>query len=300
VTSSALLIARDIKLSHSVFALPFALLGAFLARGPGVGWSEFGASLVLVVGCMVSARTWAMVVNRLLDRDVDARNPRTAGRVFASGRVRAWVGWAWAWASAAVFISLCAVFLWMGNPWPLVFSVPVLIWIGAYSLTKRFTWGCHLWLGASLAATPIAAGVAVDPSSVGLGGEAVTWTIYWLSGMVLAWVAGFDVIYALADEVFDRSEGLSSVPARLGWSGAMWVSRGLHAGAGLLLLGAWWWDDRLGWLFLGGVLATWLLLVWEHVVVSRLGRGGIPVAFFTVNGVVSCVLGGAGIADVLI
>lgn len=300
VRREAALIARDIKISHSVFAMPFALLGAFLAHRSGSGWVEFAASLVLVVLCMVTARTWAMVVNRLADRDLDARNPRTSGRVFASGRVSVRSGWAWAVASAGGFVASCAGFVWLGNPWPLVLSAPVLAWIGAYSWTKRFTWLCHVWLGASLGATPIAAGLAVEPWSVGLGGGPPTWSIWWLGGMVTAWVAGFDVIYALGDEEFDRGAGLKSLPARLGWSGALWSSRGLHAAAGLLLLGAWWSDERLGALFLAGVVAAWVLLVVEHAVIARRGRAGIPMAFFTINGVVSCVVGGCGIADVLI
>jgi len=299
VPAAALLIARDIKLSHSVFAMPFALLGAFVARREGP-WTGFAGALALVVVCMVAARTWAMVVNRLVDRRFDARNPRTAARVFASGRLGARVGWAWAIAAASAFVGSCALFLARGNPWPLTLALPVLAWIGAYSFTKRFTWSCHLWLGASLGATPLAAALAVNPTSVGLGAGTPAPALFWLAGMVLAWVAGFDVIYALADAEFDRQQGLSSLPSRLGPGGAAWVSRALHAAAALLLLGAWRSDERLGALFLGGVGAVWGLLIVEHAVIARRGRAGIPLAFFTVNGVVSCVLGLVGIADTLI
>lgn len=300
MNASALLIARDIKLAHSVFAMPFALLGAFLAREPSAGWTRFALALALVVACMVAARTWAMLVNRLVDRAFDARNPRTAARVFAAGRLPPRVGWAWASGAALAFIAACALFLLAGNPWPLLLSGPVLAWIGVYSLTKRFTSACHLWLGASLAATPLAAALAVNPASLGLGGATPTWSILWLAGMVLPWVAGFDIIYALGDVAFDRAEGLRSIPARLGEAGALWVSRVLHASAALMLLGAWRADERLGALFLAGVGAAWGLLVVEHLVIARRGREGIPLAFFTVNGVVSCVLGLAGIADTLI
>lgn len=298
--SPALVIARDIKLSHSVFALPFALLGAFMARPENAPWDGFGAALVLIVVCMVTARTWAMVVNRLLDRGYDARNPRTAARAFASGRLHPRTGWAWALASAAAFVGACALFMLRDNPWPLILAGPVLAWIGAYSLTKRFTWACHLWLGASLAASPLAAAIAVDPAAVGLAMGTTTPALFWLAAMVLAWVAGFDVIYALADEEFDRAAGLSSLPSRMGPSGALWVSRGLHALAALALLAAWRSDDRLGAILLAAVAAVWGLLVLEHAVIARRGRAGIPSAFFTVNGVVSCLLGLAGITDLLV
>jgi 4-hydroxybenzoate polyprenyltransferase len=287
-------IASDIKLAHSIFAMPFAVLGAFLARPAGTGAGRFALQLGLVILCMVCARTWAMLFNRLADRRFDAANPRTSRRALPSGRVSAASGWACALAAAGLFIGAASLFgAWFGNWWPAALSVPALAWIALYSLTKRFTALCHVFLGGALGASPLAAAIAVNP-----GALAGTPAIWLLAAMVVAWVAGFDVIYALQDVEFDRSAGLFSIPARLGWSRAAWVSRGLHGAALAFLLLAWRADGRLGWLFGTGVAAVAGLLVAEHVVLARRGRAGLEMAFFTLNGVVSCVLGVAGCVDV--
>jgi 4-hydroxybenzoate polyprenyltransferase len=300
VLAPARLVASDVKLAHSVFAMPFAVLGAFLARHAGTpGPGAFAGQLALVVACMVAARTWAMLFNRLADRRLDAANPRTARRALASGRLTSRQGWSAALGSAVVFIGAASVFWFaFGNPWPLLLSVPVLAWIAFYSLTKRFTWLCHLFLGGALAASPVAAAIAVNPASVvdPLFPPAAP-AVWWLAGMVLCWVAGFDVIYALQDLDFDRAAGLFSVPARFGTAGALWISRGLHAIAFLMLLAAWRADPRLSWAFLTGVALVGVLLVTEHMILIRRGREGLDMAFFTVNGVVSCVLGLAGCVD---
>jgi len=288
------LVALDIKLSHSVFALPLAVLAAFLA-GPergGEGWAAFLGKLALIVVCMVLARTWAMLVNRLVDRHIDAGNERTRGRAFASGRLGAGFGWSVALVAGGLFVATAWAFkaAW-GNPWPLWLSGPVLAWIGMYSLTKRFTAWCHVVLGASLAMSVVAATLAVDP------GALASPTPWWLAGFVLAWVAGFDVIYAMQDEEFDRERGLCSVPARLGNAGAAWVSRTLHALAALSLLAAWSASPRLEMIFGVGVGLVGALLITEHAVVARRGKRGLQMAFFTINGIVSCVLGLLGVAD---
>lgn len=288
----------DIKLAHSVFALPFAVLGAFLAaagRDGAIGWRRFGGQLGLVVACMVFARTWAMLVNRLADRHFDAANPRTARRAIASGRLRARDGLLVALASAAAFLACCAGF-WAayGNPWPIVLALPTLAWIAFYSFTKRFTALSHLFLGGALAVSPLAAAIAVRPAAL-----ADTPALWLLAGMVLLWVAGFDVAYALQDIEFDRGAGLRSVPARLGPRRALWASRAMHAVAFACLVGAATADARLGALFYGAVALVGALLVFEHVVLARRGVAGLPLAFFTVNGVVSCVLGVAGCVDVV-
>jgi 4-hydroxybenzoate polyprenyltransferase len=287
--------AADIKLAHSIFALPFALLGAFLARDRTAPWSQFALQLALVVLCMVFARTWAMLFNRLADRRYDAANPRTARRAFAAGRLSPGQGWILALASAALFILGASGFwLFFANPWPALLAVPVLAWIAFYSLTKRFTALCHIFLGGALAASPLAAAIAIDPSS--LGGVPALW---WIAAMVLVWVAGFDIIYALQDVDFDRAARLASIPARLGPAAALWVSRGLHAGAVAFLVLAWRADPRLAWFFAAGIAAVALLLVVEHAILIVRGRAGLHMAFFTVNGIVSCVLGAAGILDLL-
>ena len=166
------------------------------------------------------------------------------------------------------------------------------MWIAFYSLTKRFTWLCHVFLGGALAASPLAATLAVRPEAL-----AESPAIWLLAAMVLLWVAGFDVIYALADRAFDRDAGLFSVPARFGVGGAQWIARGLHIGAAACLVLAWALDDRFGWIFAGGVALTLALLIIEHQVVRKRGEAGLDMAFFTINGIVSVVLGAAGIID---
>ncbi|MEM8738786.1 MAG: UbiA-like polyprenyltransferase [Planctomycetota bacterium] len=287
------ILARDIKLSHTVFALPFAVLGMVLAAG-WAGRRVSGVEAGLVVGCMVLARTFAMSVNRVADAALDAANPRTAGRAVASGALsRRFAGGVIA-ATGAGFMLGTAGFWWAaGNRWPFVLAGPVLAVLAGYSFAKRFTWWCHVVLGLALGLSPLAAAVAIEPGY--LAGSAAGW---WLAGMVLCWVAGFDVIYALQDVGVDRKLGLFSMPASLGEERALWVSRGLHAGAAGCLAGAWWVSPQLGTWFglaLGGVAG---LLVVEHALVWRSEARRIPLAFFTVNGVISLLLGAAGVADV--
>lgn len=289
------LAASDIKLAHSVFALPFAILGAFLARDPALGWPRFGGQLLLIVVCMFFARTWAMLVNRLADRRYDAANPRTQRRAVAAHPTLATDFFVLAGLCAAAFIAAAGAFwVFFDNPWPLLLSAPVLAWIALYSFTKRFTSLCHVFLGGALAVSPLAAAIAVRPEAL-----AETPALFWIAGMVLAWVAGFDVIYALQDIDFDRRTGLCSIPARLGWRRAAWVSRALHAAAAACLALAWRADPRLGWIFGAGVALVGVLLVLEHAVLARRGKAGLDMAFFTVNGIVSCVLGAVGVIDLL-
>lgn len=295
---SLALLAADIKLAHSVFALPFAVLGAFLARPPQSSWGRFGGQLALIVACMVLARTWAMLVNRLADRLIDARSPRTAGRAFAAGKVHPAFGWMVAGVSAAGFVLAACGFLWAyGNPWPAYLCLPVLAWLAFYSITKRFTALCHLVLGASLAMSPVAAAIAVEPRAV-----FTTPSLWWLAGFVMLWVGGFDVIYALQDEAFDRAQKLRSMPSMLGTRGAAWAARSLHAGSLLMLAAAWTSNQRLGLSFAIGMGLVAVLLAVEHVVLAvRLRKSqespGLHVLFFTINGVVGCVCGVLGVID---
>jgi 4-hydroxybenzoate polyprenyltransferase len=299
---SKLIIAMgDIKLAHSVFAMPFAILGAFLvapyqgdAPAHGIDWSVLGKMLVLVVMCMVFARNWAMLFNRVADARLDADNPRTARRAFASGALSIRDGQLMLALNAAGFMIGCTLFgALFGNWWPTILGVPVLVWIAFYSLTKRFTWLCHVFLGGALAASPIAAAIAVNPELL-----MHTPAVFWMAGMVLCWVAGFDVIYALQDLDHDRSVGLNSIPARFGWRGALWVSRTLHVlamGCLLMALGG---NEQLGVLFGGAAGLVAALLIAEHTLLIVRGRAGIPMAFFTLNGVVSIVLGTAGCLEI--
>lgn len=286
------LIARDIKLSHSVFAMPFAVLGAFLAHQADP-WSGFFVQLILVVVCMVFGRTFAMVVNRMADRRIDAENPRTARRAFAAGRVSMSAGWGTlALCAACFFLGASGFWFFFGNPWPAILAAPVLTYLGLYSFTKRFTWLCHLYLGVALSISPIAAVIAINPGLL-----KTSTTVFWLAGMVATWVAGFDVIYALQDVEIDRAKGLWSVPSRLGVGPALWISRLLHAAAFASLVIAWRSEPRLGWAFGAAVAMVGCLLVTEHVVLARRGKAGLEMAFFTINGVVSCVLGLVGCID---
>lgn len=302
----------DIKIAHSVFALPFALLAAFAASavtqtpalqtfdpsaGGDAGWGTLAAQAGVVILCMFLARTWAMLVNRIADWRFDRENPRTAGRAIAAGRLSEGGAVRVALGFAACFIASCGLFwVFFRNPWPLMLSVPVLAWIAFYSYTKRFTSWCHVFLGGALAASPLAAAIAVRPGFL-LSEDGVS--LWLLSGMVLCWVAGFDIAYALQDLDFDRRTGLNSVPARLGVKKALRVSRGLHAAAFLLLAGSVAFEPRFGVIMRTAAAAVAALLVYEHWVLSKRGLAGLPMAFFTVNGVVSVTLGIAGIVDVL-
>lgn len=289
-------IADDIRIAHSVFALPFALLAAFMAgtTSGDLDWRRFSGQLVLIILAMVLARTVAMLSNRLIDRTIDAANPRTAGRAIPSGRLRASHAVTVLIGCAVGFMIICAAFaLLYGNVWPLILGLPVLAWISAYGYFKRFTALCHLYLGSSLAISPVAAAIAIDPGALAVP------SIWLISGMVLFWVAGFDVIYALQDQAIDRAQGLRSIPQRFGAAGALRISRLLHVLAAGFLIAAWLVDDRFSVLFGAGVVIVCLLLVIEHATVARRGTMRIALTFFTLNGIISCLLGVLGIADVM-
>lgn len=293
----------DIKLAHSVFALPFSLLGGALALDPVADRTpaRLGGLFGLVVVCMFFARTWAMLVNRLADWRFDRENPRTARRAVASGLLSPRQGWAVALGCAAGFVVACSGFwVFFGNKWPVVLALPVLGWIALYSYTKRFTALCHVFLGGALAASPIAAAIAVRPEVFEQPGAAPASVVLLLSAFVLLWVAGFDIAYALQDIDFDRRTGLHSIPARLGVRGSLWVSRLMHAAALVALALAARGEPRFGAIFDGAVIGVGLMLLVEHAVLIRRGIAGLPLAFFTINGVVSLTLGVAGILDLFV
>ncbi len=293
-----MIVAADIKIAHSVFAMPFAILAAFMAAAAGgpIDWRRFAGQLMLVVLAMVLARTVAMLANRLLDREIDARNPRTAARALPSGRVSPAAALGALVACAVAFIVVCGAFgAVYGNWWPALLALPVLAWLAAYPLGKRLTALAHLHLGSALAISPLAAALAIEPSA--LGTQPALWA---LSAMVLCWVAGFDVIYALQDVEVDRAQGLHSMPSRLGVRRALWASRLLHALAGGALVAAAVLDPRFGAVFFAGVGVVLGLLVSEHLTVARWGTSRIALAFFTLNGTISCVLGLLGVIDVIV
>ena len=298
ITSSRV-IAADIKLSHSIFALPFALLAAFLVvakTGGSVDWAKFSSQLLLIILAMISARTVAMLSNRILDRKIDATNPRTKNRAIPSGRLPLGHAITTLLTAALVFMLICLAFaVFFGNWWPLILGIPVLLWIAAYPLLKRWTWACHLYLGSALALSPIAVAIAIEPNTL------FTIPAIWLiAGMVLCWVAGFDVIYALQDESIDRSQGISSIPARFGTVTALWLSRLLHLLAVGFLVATVLIDPIFGLLFWIGIAIVSALLLYEHLTIARWGTTRMALAFFTLNGIISCILGGLGIIDTLI
>lgn len=287
------LLARDIKLSHTVFALPFALLGMGLACGWAGRWpTVMEAGLIAL--CMVLARTFAMCVNRLADAEIDALNARTERRAVAAGTLgRGFVAGTIALAGGGFVLAAAGFWVFRGNPWPIYLALPVLGVLALYSFTKRFTWACHLVLGFALAMSPPAAALAIEPGV--LVEHATVWLI---AGMVLCWVAGFDVIYALQDVAVDRRLGLFSMPASLGVERALWISRTLHLLASACLIAAWWVSPQLGVAFAVATAMSVALLVLEHALVWRSATHRIHLAFFTVNGVISLLLGAAGLLDV--
>lgn len=293
------MVAADVKIAHSVFALPFAILASVMAAAPDnaapIDWSVFGGQLGLIVLAMVFARTAAMLANRVVDAEIDGRNPRTAGRAIPSGRLSRSAALAVLITCALLFLATCAGFgVWFGNWWPALLGGPVLAWLGAYPFLKRYTTLCHFYLGSTLAISPLAAALAVDPSS--LARQPALWL---LAAMVFGWVSGFDVIYALQDIAVDRREGLFSIPSRLGAAAGLRISRGLHATAALCLIAAWVVDARLSFVFAIGVVTVIVLLACEHATVARWGASRIALAFFTLNGLISCVLGLLGAIDVM-
>lgn len=297
-THPLLLALADIKLAHSVFAMPFALLAAVLAAPGAALGPRFVGQAALVILSMFFARTWAMLVNRIADWRFDRDNARTARRVIASGRLSPSRAWAVALGSASAFAITCAGFwFFFDNHWPLLLCAPVLAWIALYSYTKRFTALCHLFLGAALAASPLAAAIAVEPSVFTSSQATSGRAIIFLAIFVLFWVAGFDIAYALQDIEFDRRTRLRSIPARLGLRGSLWVSRIFHLVAFAMLTLAIRAEPRFGTIMLAALLLVALILIFEHIILARRGVAGLPLAFFTLNGVVSCLLGAAGIVD---
>jgi 4-hydroxybenzoate polyprenyltransferase len=259
-----------VKFSHTIFLFPFALSAVVLAHG--VKPVTFRTFLWIVVA-LVSARSAAMVMNRLADLKYDVTNPRMANRPLVTGQVSC--GQAWLCLAMA-----CAVFVlaaWALNPLCLALSPVALIWVLGYSFTKRFTALCHFWLGAATALAPLGAWVAVT--------GAFHWGAVTLAIAAACWVAGFDVIYACQDIDFDRAHGLKSLPARLGLAKALWVSRGLHvvALAGFFQLAL---AFGLGKVYMAGAGLIGLALVVEQWLV-HVKLANVPIAFFTVNGVIS-------------
>ncbi len=266
-----------VKLPHTLFALPFALLGVIVAshRHP-VTWRI----VALVVLAFTAARFVAMGFNRIADRALDARNPRTRNRELPTGRLTLTQAWGGVILAAAIFWWAA----WALNPLCFALAPLALAWIAGYSYTKRFTHWSHLWLGFSLAIAPAggylaAAGAWTEP----------WWLLLVIAAAVTAWVAGFDVFYALQDEAFDRAERLKSLVVRLGQGRAILIAKVLH-GIAIAALLAFGWGAGLGWAYFVGVGIGAGLIGWEHQLVRPGDLSRLDAAFFTANGIVSIVV----------
>lgn len=272
-----------VKIEHSLFALPFVLVGlvvGLLATNGALAASWENARLVgLVLVAAVGARTLAMTLNRVVDRQIDARNPRTASRALATGEMRVRGAWALAGVAAAVLVAAS----WALNPLCLLLSPVLVALFFAYPYMKRVTWGCHFVLGLAFLCAPAGGFLAVTASFDGW------WLAFPFSVAAFLWVAGFDVIYALLDVAWDRANGVRSVPARFGIAGARRVAVALHAGTVLALA---WGGVVLGlaWPYWVAVAAAAALLAYEHLITDPQDAGALNKAFFNVNAVIGWIV----------
>jgi 4-hydroxybenzoate polyprenyltransferase len=274
-----------VRFSHTLFALPFALLSAAIAwKTEPFRWLD----LVGILACMVFARNFAMAFNRIADRDVDAKNPRTANRHLPAGTLTFGLVAAFAVGNAVAFVGTTFLF---ANMWPFILAGPVLIFLAGYSLTKRVTSLAHLWLGAALMLAPVAAWIAIR-------GLVEFETPFLLGAAVLFWVTGFDILYACQDAEFDAKEGLHSIPARFGVRRSLHIAAACHAMTFLILLGLILATPILkGPVVVGTWVAVGVLLVYEHSLVSADNLAKVNKAFFHVNAVISLGLLTAGVVQ---
>ena len=266
--------ARMVRLSHTVFALPFALSAVVLA---GRGHVLHAADIFWIVVAMAGARSAAMGVNRLVDAPWDGANPRTADREIPAGKLSPRATTRFVLFFSGVFLLASSM---LGR---LCFylSVPVLAVLFSYSYTKRFTWLSHLYLGFAISLAPVGAWIAVAKSFSG--------PILWLSAALMTWMAGFDILYACQDEAFDRKAGLHSLPVRIGIQRALAVAAGCH-GIAFGCFVALYFVFELGEIYLAAVAVIGLLLIVEHKLVSPEDLRRVPVAFFHVNSMISVLL----------
>jgi 4-hydroxybenzoate polyprenyltransferase len=279
-----------VRFSHTIFAMPFALTGFFIAvthQGAGMPWKL----LILVVLCMVCARNAAMAFNRYLDREFDAANPRTASREIPAGLIRP--------ESALLFVIVnCLLFItatWFINMACFLLSPVALLVVLGYSYTKRFTWLCHVVLGTGLALAPVGAYLAVT--------GVFDWIPVLYGGAVLLWTAGFDVIYALQDEDIDNSLRLYSMPAFFGKTRALRLSEMMHAGSAILMITAGillhQQIEAAGWIAWVGTGLFLGMLIYQHLLVKPNDLSRVNMAFATTNGFASVCFGLLTIIDLL-
>lgn len=283
ITKDLATVCRMIKIEHSVFALPFAYMGAFLAAR---GWPGLYNMIVLTVA-MVAVRSFAMAFNRYADLDIDRENPRTQQRALVTGELSTRFTLAFIVGTAVVFVAACALM----NPLCLLLSPVALAMAASYSFCKRFTPWCHYMLGSVLGLAPVAGWICVDP--------AISLPSVMLFCGVTLWVAGFDLLYASQDADFDRERGLYSIPARLGIPAALTISSLSHAVAAAFFLLAGWAANLGGIYFtVAGLIAV--ILMAEHLLVKPDDMSRVNVAFFTMNGVIAVVLFAATVVDLAV
>lgn len=277
------IILEMIKFEHTVFALPFAIMSAFIAEEGLPPLTKLGWILVAMVG----ARSCAMAFNRLADAEIDSQNPRTATRAIPAGLITKGAVWFFTLVSAGLLV--CAA--WRLNPLAFALSPVALAVIMGYSFTKRFTALSHLWLGLALSISPVGAWIAIKGQ--------FDWTPIILCCVVLLWTAGFDIIYACQDVNFDRKHGLHSIPARIGIRWALWVSSALHVVAVFLLFCIPRFAE-MGHFYFVGVWIVVFIFIYEHAIVKPDDLSRVNLAFFTLNGMISLVLMALSIADILL
>lgn len=276
------IILEMIKFEHTIFALPFAVMSAFIAADGLPALAKFGWILVAMVG----ARSCAMAFNRLADAEIDAKNPRTAMRAIPAGLITKGTVWCFTVISAGLLVFAA----WRLNPLAFALSPVAIVVVMGYSYTKRFTALSHFWLGLSLSISPVGAWIAIQ------GSFALPPIILCL--VVLLWTAGFDIIYACQDVNFDRKHGLRSIPAKIGIRWSLWLSSALHVIAVLLLLGIPLLVE-LGLFYYIGVGIVVLIFIYEHAIVKPTDLSRVNLAFFTLNGMISLVLMALSIVDIL-
>ncbi|SEN25121.1 UbiA-like polyprenyltransferase [Paenibacillus sp. OV219] len=281
------IILEMIKFEHTIFALPFAFMGSLLGAVMLENRLPHFAEIGWIILAMIGARSAAMGLNRVIDRVIDAKNPRTAKRAIPAGLLK--VG------EVSLFIAVSFVVLFVAASQldPICMKLmPIAVFLLVlYSYTKRFTWLCHVILGLTIGLAPLGGWVAITGEF-----EASAWVMY---GSVVCWLAGFDIIYACQDFDFDRKEGVHSIPARFGQAGALRLARGFHliTAIGFISL---FWLTPLSWLYLIGALVSVGMLCYQHMIVRPDDMSRVQTAFFTMNGTLSVVLFVSALLDLVV